>query len=131
MQQPTAPSGFQILKIRLKGTIRAEKEQQAQLQAAEMAVLKTEVEIEKARKQRESAIAALEEFKAWPLECFNVLKDKAAAVEAATKQIENAVTAVESKITELEAKKRELRQAVLNKEAELKIGVQAVQAAKQ
>ena len=58
---------------------------------------------------------------------LDVLKNKADAVEAATKQIEGIATIVESKITELEAKKREVRQAVLIKEAELKIGVTSKQ----
>lgn len=61
----------------------AEKEQRAQVTAAETQVLTMEVEIEKAGKDRSSATSALEEFKAWPLECFHMLKDKAPVAEAA------------------------------------------------
>ena len=113
----------------------AEAQQAADIQAARVAEAQRAAEFaetSEAQRDAEAQWAATPEVvpKATPVAAadgLDVLKNKADAVEAATKQIEGIATIVESKITELEAKKREVRQAVLIKEAELKIGVTSKQ----
>jgi len=60
-----------------------EAERRRQLHGSETAVRMASAEVKTTLKESETAGSALDEFKAWPLECFKMLRDKVAVADAA------------------------------------------------
>jgi len=66
----------------VKEAVETETAQSVRVAEASTALLSLEVDIEKAKLLRDASIAAVDEFKTWPLECFTMLKGNDLAVEA-------------------------------------------------